>query len=253
MSTAQPQLIVNADDLGRTRGINEGIFKAHQKGLVTSATLMVIYPAAREAAALLDRYHDLGVGLHIQLSGGAPLLPAESVPSLVDERGLFPAKPEGLTGLSPDQVRIEVQAQFVRFRELTGRLPTHLDSHHHSHRVPEVCEAVIDLACEWKLPVRQSSLEIAEWLRQTQIPTTDVFNEDFFGAKARLDVLLEILSALGPGTTELMCHPGISDDGLRRDSSYADKREDELIYLTHPEALRVIEEQGIHLTHFGQL
>lgn len=253
MNAEKPRLIVNADDLGRTRGINEGIFRAHQKGLVTSATLMVIYPTAEEAAARLDRYHELGVGLHVQLSGGAPLLPPESIPSLVDERGMFPAKPEGLTDLAPDQVRLEVQAQFVRFRELTGRLPTHLDSHHHSHRLPEVCEAVIDLACEWKLPVRRSSPGIAEWLRQTQIPTTEVFNEDFFGARARLEVLLEILSTLGPGTTELMCHPGISDDGLRRDSSYADKREDELIYLTHPEAHRVIEERGIHLTHFGKL
>ncbi len=253
MSETQRRLIVNADDLGRTRGINEGIFKAHEKGLVTSATLMVIYPAAEEAAGQLDRYPDLGIGLHVQLSGGAPLLSPESIPSLVDEQGLFPAKPEGLTRIAPDQVRVEVQAQLVRFRELTGRLPTHLDSHHHSHRLREVCEALIDVAHEWKLPVRRSSPEIAEWLRQIRIPTTDVFIEDFFGSEARLEVLLEILTALGPGTSELMCHPGISDEGLRRDSSYADGREDELAVLTHPDAHGALETHDIHLTHFGQL
>ena len=252
MSTAQPQLIVNADDLGRTRGINEGIFEAHENGLVTSSTLMVIYPAAEEAAAQLDRFPDLGIGLHVQLSGGAPLLPADSIQSLVDEQGRFPAKPEGLVDIAPDQIRIEIQAQFVRFRELTGRLPTHLDSHHHSHRVPEVCEAIIDLACEWNLPIRRSSTAIADWLRQTRIPTTDVFNEDFFGSAARLDVLLDIIRGLEPETTELMCHPGISDDELRRDSSYADEREEELQVLTQPEALQAIQERGIQLTHFGQ-
>ena len=253
MISASRRLIVNADDLGRTSGINEGIFTAHASGLVSSATLMVIYPSAEEAASLLDKYPDLGVGLHVQLSGGTPLLPAESVPSLVDAGGSFPAKPGGLTALAPDQVRIEVQAQLVRFRELTGRLPTHLDSHHHSHRVPEVCEALIDVACEWNLPVRRSSPEIAAWLQQTRVPTTDAFVEDFFGHAARLDILLSILAELGPGTTELMCHPGLSDDGLRSDSSYSDVREDELEILTHPDALEALATAGIQLIHFGQL
>jgi len=253
MSDDQRRLIVNADDLGRTRGINEGIFTAHQKGLVTSATLMVIYPAAEEAVELLDGYPDLGVGLHVQLSGGAPLLPPESIPSLIDEQGLFFAQPERLTDAALDQVRVEVQAQLVRFRELTGRLPTHLDSHHHSHRLPVVCEAIIEVARQWQLPVRRSSPEIAEWLRQTQIPTTDAFIEDFFGSDARLEVLLRILTALGPGTSELMCHPGISDDSLRRHSSYSDQREEELAVLTQPDVHRALEESDIRLTHFGQL
>lgn len=253
MNEVPRRLIVNADDLGRTSGINRGIFAAHERGLVTSATLMVIYPAAEEAASQLEIYPNLGVGLHVQLSGGTPLLPAESVPSLVDERGVFPAKPEGLIDLAPDQVRIEVQAQLVRFRELTGRLPTHLDSHHHSHRVPEVGEALIDVACEWDLPVRRSSPEIAQWLQQTRVPSTDVFIEDFFGAEARLDVLISILAELGPGSSELMCHPGFSDDGLRAGSSYSDVREEELEILTNPDALQALDTHGIQLIHFGQL
>jgi len=253
MSEARRRLIVNADDLGRTHGINEGIFRAHEEGLVTSATLMVIYPAAEQAAQSLDQFPDLGVGLHVQLSGGAPLLEPETLPSLVDDEGLFPAKPDGLIDIAPDQVRVEVQAQFERFRDLTGHLPTHLDGHHHCLRHPLVGEALIEVARRWQLPIRRASPQVASWLLHTGVPTTDVFVEDFYGPEARLDSLLHMLGEVGPGTTEIMCHPGLSDDGLRKDSSYSDQREEELAILTHPDALRALETHDIHLTHFGQL
>lgn len=253
MNEKQRQVIVNADDLGRTSGINEGIFAAHDKGLVTSATLMVIYPAAEEAAAALERYPDLGVGLHVQMSGGTPLLPAGSVPSLVDGEGRFPAKPDGHESPAADQIRVEVLAQFERFRELTGRLPTHFDGHHHCLRQPLIGEALIEVARQWELPIRRASGQVADWLRQTGVPTTDVFVEDFYGEEARLDSLLRMLAAVEPGTTEIMCHPGLSDDGLRSDSSYADQREEELAILTHPDAHRALELHEIQLTHFGQL
>ena len=95
--------------------------------------------------------------------------------------------------------------------------------------------------------------QVADWLRQTGVPTTDVFVEDFYGEEARLDSLLRMLAAVEPGTTEIMCHPGLSDDGLRSDSSYADQREEELAILTHPDAHRALELHEIQLTHFGQL
>ena len=253
MNQALRRLIVNADDLGRTSGINEGIFAAHEKGLVTSATLMVIYPAAEEASQSLDQFPDLGVGLHLQLSGGIPLLAPDSVPSLVDEDGRLPAKPDGLIDIAPDQVRIEVDAQFERFRDLTGRLPTHLDGHHHCLRHPLVGEALIEVARQWHLPIRRASPQVADWLLQTGVPTTDVFIEDFYGEEARLDSLLGMLERVGPGTTEIMCHPGLSDDGLRSDSAYSDQRKEELAILTHPDVRRALQIHDIHLTHFGEL
>lgn len=253
MSDIERILIVNADDLGRTRGINEGIFRAHERGLVTSATLMVIYPAAQQAAEQMADYPDLGVGLHVQLSGGRPLLPPESVPSLVDEAGRLPAKPDGLSAATADQIRVEVQAQFERFRELTGQLPTHLDGHHHCLRQPLVAEALIEVARPRKLPIRRASSQIARWLQQAGVPTTDLFLEDFYGPDATLEVLLQLLDQAGSGSTEIMVHPGISDDDLRGDSSYSDQRDEELAILTDPEARRAVETRGLHLTHFGLL
>jgi predicted glycoside hydrolase/deacetylase ChbG (UPF0249 family) len=244
-------LIVNADDLGRTVGINDGIFEAHRNGLVTSATLMVAYPAAEDAAARLGELPNLGVGLHVALTGGPSILPADRLSSLTSAVGRLPAKPEEFVDPVLEEVLLEAGAQLARFRELTGRLPTHLDSHHHSHRHPVVCEALIALAGEHGLPVRNASADVEARLRRRAVTTTDAFVEDFFGEAARLDVLVGILRALGPGVTELMCHPARVDDELRSTSGYAAERECELAVLTSPEARQAVEELGLRLVHFG--
>ena len=253
MPETEKRLIVNADDLGRTPGINAGIFEAHARGLVTSATLMVGFTPAKEATDAWARSPEIGIGLHVALTGGRPILPSEEVPSLVDGEGRFPAKPDGLEGARPEEVMAEVGAQFERFRALAGRLPTHLDSHHHSHRLPMVCDALVKIAGRYSLPVRKASDEVGERLRQAGIATSDFFVERFFGSEARLGVLLEILGNLAPGVTELMCHPAKVDEALRLDSSYVDARDQELAVLTHPEAIRAIQEEDILLTHFGEL
>jgi len=246
-------LLVNADDLGRTAGINAGIFAAHAEGIVTSATLMVTFPAAAEAAAAWARHPRLGIGLHLTLTGSRPLLPPERVPSLVDAEGRFPRRPEGLGGAAQAEVLAEARAQLGLFRELAGRLPTHLDSHHHAHRLPPVREALITLAREFRLPVRKASPEVGRRLAEAGVPTTDTFLEAFFGEGARLDVLLDLVTRLGPGTSELMCHPGLADEELRRESTYADERERELTLLTAPAVGRAVADHGIRLAHFGDL
>ncbi|HLF57967.1 MAG TPA: carbohydrate deacetylase [Thermoanaerobaculia bacterium] len=247
------RLIVNADDLGRTPGVNAGIFEAHRRGIVTSATLMVGFPAAEAAARALPEHPRLGVGLHVTLTGAAPTLPAVAVPSLVDGRGRFPAKPEDLSASEPAEIAAEARRQLELFRELTGRMPTHLDSHHHSHRHPLVLAAIVELAREHALPVRSSSPEVGRRLRAAGVATTDRFVERFFGAGVRVDVLVEILAALEPGTTELMCHPARIDDELRASSSYVDARERELAVLTDPVVRERIDALGIELVDFGSL
>jgi predicted glycoside hydrolase/deacetylase ChbG (UPF0249 family) len=246
-------LIVNADDLGRTSGINAGVFSAHRRGIVTSATLMVAYAAAAEAAAELAAHPDLGVGLHVALTGGPPVLPAESLPSLVDGAGRLPRRPDGLASADPGEVLAEVRAQLDRFRRLTGRLPTHLDGHHHCHRVPVVCDAVLTVAVEHGLPVRDAGPPVGARLRQMAVPTTDRFVDRFYGDEVRLEVLLEILAELGPGSTEVMCHPGVADEELLAGSTYTTERQREIELLTHPEVLAAVRRDRVRLDHFGAL
>lgn len=248
------RLIVNADDLGRTAGINRGIFEAHEKGIVTSATLMVGFPAAALAGRDLARLPELGVGLHVTLTGGGtPLSAAADVPSLVNDRGRLARKPEDLGDLTPREVEAEVRLQYQRFVELVGRAPTHLDSHHHSHRHPVIEETLIAIAREVGIPLRRSSPDMAERFATAGVRTTDVFIERFFGDEARLDVLLEIMGALEPGVSELMCHPAHIDPELRESSTYVDARENELRILTDPTVSDFLREHHIQLTHFGKL
>jgi hypothetical protein len=171
----------------------------------------------------------------------------------VDARGLLPAKPEGLAHADPAQVRAEVRAQVALFERLAGRPPTHLDSHHHAHRRPIVFEALAELARERGLPVRGASPDMIAALRAAGVCTPDAFIDDFFGAGARLERLLDILRGLPPGVSELMCHPARVDDELRAGSSYAEEREVELALLTGAEAREALRAAGVELLHFGAL
>ena len=247
------QLIVNADDLGRSDGVNRGIFEAHDRGVVTSATLMVGFPAAEAAAAELACHPRLGVGLHVTLTGAASTLPPREVPSLVDAQGLLPRKPEAMGEADSGELLAEVRHQLALFRQMTGRMPTHLDSHHHSHRLPVVLDALLAVAREHGLSVRRASEEVAVRAAAAGVRTTDFFLESFFGKTATLGVLLVLLRGLPAGVTELMCHPGYVDEELRRGSGYADDREREIAVLTDQRAAAALQQLGIGLTHFGAL
>ncbi|MEO8502157.1 MAG: ChbG/HpnK family deacetylase, partial [Vicinamibacteria bacterium] len=190
------RLIVNADDLGRTHGINTGVFEAHGLGIVTSASAMVNYESVHEAAAMSRANPKLGIGLHVALSGGRPALPASVAPSLVDARGLQPRKPEGLDGANPVEIAAEIEAQLKRFVEVFGRKPTHLDSHHHSHRRPDVFEALCAIARREGLPVRNAGGDMGVELKRLGIRTNDAFEESFFDQGVSVAHLIFILERL---------------------------------------------------------
>jgi chitin disaccharide deacetylase len=250
---ATRRLIVNADDLGRTAGINEGVTDAHRRGIVTSATVMVNYPAAQQVARIARENPSLGLGLHVQLTGGPSALPPERLRSVVDASGHLPPKPEAFRDPDPGEVLSEVRAQLARFQDIVGRLPTHFDSHHHSHRAPVVFEALVALGKETGRPVRCASPDMVQDLRARGVKTTDAFREDFFDANTTLAKLSAILDELAPGTTELMCHPAVVDEELRKTSGYAEPRTRELAVLTSAAAREAVQAAGIELVHFGHL
>lgn len=247
------RLIVNADDLGRTHGINTGVFEAHRLGIVTSATAMVNYESVREAAAMSRENPGLGIGLHVALTGGQAALPPASIPSLVDERGAQPRKPEGLEGARPDEIAAEVEAQFRRFIEVFGRKPTHLDSHHHSHRRPDVFSAVCALALREGLPVRNAGGAMGAALANAGLRRNDAFEERFFDEGVTLANLVHLIEHLPEGSTELMCHPAHADAELAASSSYAAVRVLELQALCDPSVKSALARAGVRLINFSDL
>jgi predicted glycoside hydrolase/deacetylase ChbG (UPF0249 family) len=247
------RLIVNADDLGRTAGVVEGIGRAHREGIVTSSTLMVNYPSAERARALAASCPRLSIGLHLQLTAGRPQLPAGRIASLLGRDGLFPAGPEGLAETDPAEVLAEARAQLERFRALMGRDPSHFDGHHHCHRVPAVFAAVVAMARETARPVRLADPAFGPLLGREGIATSDRLEEAFFDGSATVDTLLAILRSLPSGTTELVCHPAVVDDELRASSRYAEPRARELEALTSAAVRDAVRAQGIELVSFAAL
>src|SRR5262249_37431067 len=143
-------LIVNADDYGMSPGVSRGILEAHAEGVVTSTTALVNTPCAPDALALASRVPGLGLGLHVNLSFGRPVLPPTRVPSLVgpDGRSFSGGRLLGaMRRFRRRDIRREVRAQLARFVELAGRPPDHLDSHQFVGCLhPEVFAVMVNLA-----------------------------------------------------------------------------------------------------------
>jgi predicted glycoside hydrolase/deacetylase ChbG (UPF0249 family) len=228
--TPRRHLVVNADDLGDSAGVNRGIFEAHVRGIVTSASLMVRRPAAEQAA--VEAPETLGLGLHVDLG------------EWVFEDGEWHAR-DLVAADSAVAVADEVARQLDRFRELVGRDPTHLDSHQHVHRNEPVRSVVVELGAELGVPVRHES-----HVR---------YCGDFYGQDDEGNPHPELLSAerletlllgLPEGATELCCHPGYAD-GLV--STYAAEREQELKTLCGAWLPPLLLDEGIELVTFAEL
>jgi predicted glycoside hydrolase/deacetylase ChbG (UPF0249 family) len=249
------RLIVNADDYGRSAGVNAGTLRAHAEGIVTSATVMIREEAAargvREAS---EAATGLSLGLHFVLTGGGtPASPAPAVPALAPE-GRFRRTREDLPETIPEEeIRAELEAQIRAFEALARRPPTHLDSHHHVALHRSVAPVFAAVARERDLPARASSGEARRMLRAARVRTPDHFIDRFYGENARAGVLREILSGLPDGTSELMCHPGFADETLRRTSTYAEPREREVAVLCDAGIRRLVLDQGIALVGFDAL
>ncbi len=244
-------LIVNADDFGLTRGVSRGILEAGAKGIVTSTTLIVNRPLE---PTLVDELKaaELGVGLHMNLTLGAPVANPKRVPSLVDAEGKFVRDArEAAKRASKDEARIELGTQIDEFRKIMGRFPTHLDTHHHIGRHEPILELVLDFARAIKVPVRSQDDQVRVAARRLTLRTPDHFvgesgPEPYWSAER----VLEHLASLPGGVTEFMTHPGYFDDDLAY-SRYGKQRETELAGLTDPRAREAVAREGIRLAHFG--
>ncbi len=147
--SAPRRLIINADDFGRSRSINEAVIRAHREGILTTASLMVNEPSCAEAVTLAKENPRLGVGLHLTLLMGRSALPPEKIPGLVNAQGEFSKSPVSVgfryffqRGLR-EQLRAEIHAQFKAFRA-TGLTLDHVNGHLHMHLHPVVFKILME-------------------------------------------------------------------------------------------------------------
>jgi predicted glycoside hydrolase/deacetylase ChbG (UPF0249 family) len=249
------RLIVNADDFGRSAGVNLGIVRAHRDGIVTSTTFMTNAPGTEHAASLARATPDLDVGVHLVLTYARPLSNPSRIRSLVREDGSF-WRPSELLVRTIDRAEAltEYRAQFVRARALIGREPTHVDTHHWVHDHPALSWAVSELARETGAAARTHTPTQRDEYRAKGVRTADHFTREFqHPGHIGLGDLLTLLARLEDGVTELMCHPGEPDPELVATSAYARERPLELAVLTDPRVRSAIERDHITLTTFADL
>lgn len=225
-------LIVNADDFGRSPGVNRGVIRAHEHGIVTSASLMVRWSSAADAALYSRDRPELSVGLHLDLGEWA----------YRDNR--WEAVYEVVSTDDAEVVAGEVARQLRCFHQLMKREPSHLDSHQHVHLNEPVRSILVEAGLRLGVPVRDQSSEVG-------------YSGAFYGQTGKgepwpdgitVNGLLRFFATLPPGVTELGCHPGLDADF---DSVYLAERSREVETLCHPRVRTALRREGIRLRAFG--
>ncbi len=273
------RLIINADDYGRTPEISRGIRHAHLHGMVTSSTCMMNMPSVAADIKIAQKETPrLGLGVHLVLTAGKPLLPAEKVPGLTRANGSFLSQEtliEKAAGLDPSIIKQEWRAQVDAFIAAAGYKPTHLDSHHHSsYFTASIFKAMLELAHEYDLPIRlpiaheqnqlpkdepdYSADELDQFgprlLEKFQPRSPDALFTTFYDQGATRAEFLRILRLFLPNSCfEIMCHPGFVDEAFARESGYAFQRQAELEILTDPALRKEVDRLGIKLISFAEL
>jgi predicted glycoside hydrolase/deacetylase ChbG (UPF0249 family) len=218
-------LIVNGDDFGASHGINRGIIEAHQRGILTSTSLLVNTPWSEEAAEFANGMPDVSVGLHADL-----------------REVLQPARAQ--TG--QQRPYEELQKQFSRFEKLMHGRPTHLDAHHNLHRDRRALHQFLAFAREHGLPLREHSPVryfskfYGQWGGETHL--------EQIGSESLARMLM---TEIGEGVTELSCHPGYVDRNYS--GSYAAERETELRTLCDPAIRQMLAACSIQLVSYHDL
>jgi predicted glycoside hydrolase/deacetylase ChbG (UPF0249 family) len=215
-------VIINADDLGSCHAANVGVFECLGTGTVTSATLMVPCPWAREASS---RYRGEDIGVHLTVTAEYELYrwgPITHAPSLLGGDGGFPQTVEDVWDHADlDEVRRECRAQIER-AILWGFDVSHLDAHMGTMQMrPEFFDVYLELATEFGLPLRMVSASVERFAgfpaRAVAAEAGAVFTDHLrlvpkVGSR---HVLEKDIASLRPGVTEFFVHPAVDSAELR--------------------------------------
>ena len=244
------RIIINADDFGLSNGVNKGIAKLVKKGVVTSISFMVNLPGFEDGVNIAKSFPDLSVGIHLNLTYGYPLLPPDDIKTLVNNENSFKSDVKWLR-LNADSLELEKEfrAQIERFLA-TGIPLTHLDTHHNLQDNERVLEILIALAKEYHISTfRRLKSKI---LSRSGILTTDTCTQWGFWDDDAPEIFRKLLTNLGPGVTEITCHPGYVDQDLTEISPWTLQREKELKFFSKKETRDMIKESDAELISFHQ-
>jgi hopanoid biosynthesis associated protein HpnK len=286
------RLIVNADDFGLTQKVNQAIVDGHRQGIITNTSLMANGQAFDSAVEMALASPSLGVGVHLNLTEGPSVAPAQAVSTLVDSRGRFYggagtlAKRVMTGSISLSEIETEFRAQIEKAAN-AGIEISHLDGHKHIHFLPSIFQIVTRLARDCRIKCVRHTFEHSPGLAQIRgagsrqgvmkqfvkarflalislgqkksLSRAELSSPEYFFGVTQTgflddNSLREIIRRLPDGASELMCHPGYVDNTLRgTPTRLLAQRELELRSLVKPEIRELIAAQGIELINYRQL
>jgi chitin disaccharide deacetylase len=264
LSCTSKRLIIHADDVGMCHSVNQATFRAFEKGMITSASVMVPCPWFREAAEYFREKTDLDVGIHLTFTSEwkqyrwRPLVGVDKSCGFIEKDGSFLSNKKSLTPLDQD-VEAEILAQVQTAADM-GINPSHLDNHQYSlFYKPETLRAYVKCARDLQLPFLYD--HAMPLFQLVAVPTCDtgvvvsniVFAHDDWHAASWRELYMELVRKLIPGLNILLVHLGFDDCELRsitrgREGWGSEWRQRDFDVLASADFAHALEDNDITLT-----
>lgn len=290
--TNNPKLIINADGYGFTPGVNDGIIKTFEAGLVSSTSCTPNFGFLNEAGEVQRQFPHISFGIHFNLSVGKPLSPPEQVRSLLNDKDEFVGA-ELLKRIfrreaKMEEMETELRAQAAILADQGVKI-SHFDGHQNRHLWPMYFEACLNTARSFgirgvrshrrTLYTNSGPLEGGRkhryYMRHPKRILTHMGGRrrtakaERFGYSAADRLITPgyadnshksmggfwrtLAETLPAGYSEVYCHPGYPDDILRANAYYVDERLEETKVLTDPDLKQFYADQGIQMINFWDL
>jgi len=239
------KIIFRADDLGYSEGVNLGIAKTVKKGLIRTVGLIVNLEHSKEGFELIKE-DNVCLGLHVNISYGKPVSEPSVLTSLLNEDGMFKSSREYNNAPNDfvcyDEVYCEVESQYLRFKQITGREPDYIEGHAVFN--PTYFRAIEAVAGKYKLlyiPSLVSSDDFFTIKNERLYFWMESMNKEY----DPYQTFMKMCSVKREGVEIMVFHPGFIDDELLARSSLLMPRVREIQFLTRNDLISIMQQYGI--------